>query len=183
MPARRDPETGLTRRGVSNGNERGSSKARRSRKIFLLETYAADVRAIRITYSDEAMTHLPTSLVGQVTTLIPQPEYFDRVWTNQVSIMEVHGIIAEIEEVPCCRCYRCGKPLVFETLTVDRITPGCKKTAEYPNGGTYVRKNIRPACGDCNSETGGALANAKALKRKKVTGRRGHRIETLEVAV
>ena len=33
-------------------------------------------------------------------------------------------------------------------LTVDRIVPGCQ-------GGRYVRTNIRPACGPCNSETGG----------------------------
>jgi hypothetical protein len=43
----------------------------------------------------------------------------------------------------------------FETvkalrLTIDRIIPGCA-------GGTYARNNIRPACGPCNSETGGAL--------------------------
>lgn len=52
---------------------------------------------------------------------------------------------------PACRCYRCGELLTVETITVDRIIPGCK-------GGTYRRDNIRPACGDCNSETGGALA-------------------------
>lgn len=67
-----------------------------------------------------------------------------------------------------CRCYRCGKLLfnpdtppenleyilasgAAQPLTVDRIIPGCK-------GGTYRRDNIRPACGGCNSETGGALA-------------------------
>lgn len=72
-----------------------------------------------------------------------------------------------------CRCYRCGKllfnpdasntvneeflirygtqVLTAEPLTVDRIIPGCQ-------GGTYRRNNIRPACGGCNSETGGALA-------------------------
>lgn len=49
-----------------------------------------------------------------------------------------------------CRCYRCGELLTFRTLTVDRIIPGCK-------GGRYVRTNIRPACADCNSETGGAV--------------------------
>lgn len=61
-----------------------------------------------------------------------------------------------------CRCYRCGKLLYDESstpyavalqhdaapLTVDRIVPGCR-------GGTYRRDNIRPACGACNSETGG----------------------------
>jgi 5-methylcytosine-specific restriction endonuclease McrA len=48
-----------------------------------------------------------------------------------------------------CRCYRCGVLLTYDTLTVDRIVPGCK-------GGRYVRNNIRPACSACNSETGGA---------------------------
>lgn len=52
--------------------------------------------------------------------------------------------------IPACRCYRCGLLLTADTLTVDRIVPGCK-------GGKYVRNNIRPACGRCNSETGGAL--------------------------
>lgn len=70
------------------------------------------------------------------------------------------------------RCYRCGCLLynpdvttaelqvcmrgldVYDTfrlaaLTIDRIVPGCQ-------GGTYRRNNIRPACGGCNSETGGA---------------------------
>lgn len=51
---------------------------------------------------------------------------------------------------PACRCYRCGVLLTVDTVTVDRIIPGCQ-------GGTYRRSNIRPACGPCNSETGGAL--------------------------
>lgn len=51
---------------------------------------------------------------------------------------------------PACRCYRCGKLLTVDTVTVDRIIPGCK-------GGTYRRTNIRPACGLCNSETGGSV--------------------------
>lgn len=65
-----------------------------------------------------------------------------------------------------CRCYRCGQllfnpdtpPVGIENgwraaapLTIDRIIPGCK-------GGSYRRNNIRPACGGCNSETGGPLA-------------------------
>lgn len=52
--------------------------------------------------------------------------------------------------VPACRCYRCGCLLVEETVSVDRIVPGCL-------GGTYRRDNIRPACLLCNSITGGAL--------------------------
>jgi hypothetical protein len=80
------------------------------------------------------------------------------------------------------RCYRCGcllfNPDDFNTpyeaactvpepwawplpqpLTVDRIIPGCQ-------GGTYRRTNIRPACGGCNSETGGQLAGTGKGKRK-----------------
>lgn len=56
--------------------------------------------------------------------------------------------------VPACRCYRCGALLTDETLTIDRIKPG-------RDGGTYRRDNIRPACGQCNSETGGGLARRK----------------------
>ena len=56
--------------------------------------------------------------------------------------------------IPACRCYRCGVLLTVDTVTVDRIVPGCK-------GGTYRRNNIRPACGRCNSETGGPLARTK----------------------
>lgn len=52
-----------------------------------------------------------------------------------------------------CRCYRCGQLLTENTVTVDRIVPGCR-------GGRYVRNNIRPACADCNSEAGGALRRA-----------------------
>lgn len=53
-------------------------------------------------------------------------------------------------DTPACRCYRCGTLLTEQTVTVDRIVPGCK-------GGRYVRGNIRPACAGCNSETGGGL--------------------------
>jgi 5-methylcytosine-specific restriction endonuclease McrA len=51
------------------------------------------------------------------------------------------------EGQPACRCFRCGALLTLETLTVDRIVPGCK-------GGTYRRGNIRPACIKCNRELG-----------------------------
>jgi hypothetical protein len=51
---------------------------------------------------------------------------------------------------PACRCYRCGKLLTVDTVTVDRIIPGA-------HGGTYRRNNIRPACGRCNSSTGATI--------------------------
>jgi tRNA(Ile2) C34 agmatinyltransferase TiaS len=59
-----------------------------------------------------------------------------------------------------CRCYRCGCLLSFETLEVDRIKPGCE-------GGTYARTNIRPACGDCNIETGNAVRLQRATDPSK----------------
>lgn len=47
-------------------------------------------------------------------------------------------------------CWRgCGTRLTVDTVTVDRIVPGCR-------GGTYRRENIMPACGPCNSSWGGA---------------------------
>lgn len=56
--------------------------------------------------------------------------------------------------VPACRCYRCGVLLTVDTVSVDRIIPGCQ-------GGTYRRDNIRPACLPCNSVTGGATRGAR----------------------
>lgn len=48
-------------------------------------------------------------------------------------------------------CSYCGVALTLDTVTVDRWpVPGCR-------GGRYVRGNIRPACGACNSSHGGAL--------------------------
>ena len=50
-----------------------------------------------------------------------------------------------------CAFAGCGAVLDAETLTVDRHPiPGCQ-------GGTYARKNIRPACQPCNSAHGGAV--------------------------
>lgn len=55
-------------------------------------------------------------------------------------------------------CYLCEVVLLEhedpdapgQAVTVDRIVPGCQ-------GGRYVRGNIRPACGPCNTSTGGRL--------------------------
>lgn len=52
---------------------------------------------------------------------------------------------------PACRCYRCGKLLTVDTVTVDRIVPGAL-------GGTYKRSNIRPCCSTCNASTGPSIA-------------------------
>lgn len=55
---------------------------------------------------------------------------------------------------PACRCYRCGELLTSDTVTVDRIKPGCR-------GGTYARSNIRPACGRCNASTGATVRSRR----------------------
>lgn len=63
------------------------------------------------------------------------------------------GLGRWLRDAPACRCYRCGELLTVDTVTVDRIVPGCR-------GGTYRRTNIRPACSRCNSETGATVRRA-----------------------
>jgi 5-methylcytosine-specific restriction endonuclease McrA len=60
---------------------------------------------------------------------------------------------------PACRCYRCGVLLTEDTVTVDRIKPGCR-------GGTYRRDNIRPACGRCNSQTGATTRSRRTAPKE-----------------
>ena len=67
-----------------------------------------------------------------------------REWLVQTYLADV-----QLFGYPACRCYRCGTLLTVDIVTVDRIIPGCC-------GGTYRRNNIRPACADCNSVTGGS---------------------------
>lgn len=116
------------KRGTTNGNARGSSYNRAARRQWLIDNYAADC-AIAIP------ARFTCELVIPVSHIVQYQEYGDSVYR-------------------CCRCYRCGKLLTVDTVTVDRIVPGCK-------GGTYARNNIRPACGGCNSETGGATRRVR----------------------
>lgn len=46
-----------------------------------------------------------------------------------------------------CVCWSCCVPLDFDSVTVDRITPGWQ-------GGRYTRDNIRPQCEVCAHEQG-----------------------------
>ena len=112
------------RRGTSNGNARGSSADRAARRAWLLTTYRADVDVLA-NEDGEIVSVVP---VGSITV-----DTYVGSWTR------------------ACRCYRCGALLTENTVTVDRIVPGCQ-------GGTYRRNNIRPACSKCNSETGGRLS-------------------------
>jgi 5-methylcytosine-specific restriction endonuclease McrA len=85
-------------------------------------------------------------------------EWLVETYRADVDAIDVRYIGGDqmVEDValPACRCYRCGILLTVDTVTVDRIIPGCK-------GGTYRRDNIRPACGPCNSITGGSTRAGK----------------------
>lgn len=100
---------------------RGNVTDRQRRKEWLLKTYAAD-SAIAIPARFRVELIIPVSKIDQYRL-------------DGDTVME------------CCRCYRCGKLLTIETVTVDRIIPGCE-------GGTYRRNNIRPSCSECANKQG-----------------------------
>lgn len=70
-----------------------------------------------------------------------------------------HFLLTKFGNGHTAPCYRCRVALTFLTITVDRIVPGAL-------GGRYVRSNIRPACGPCNSETGGKLGADRRAANK-----------------
>lgn len=116
-------------RGTSNSDARGSTRDRQRRREYLVKTYRADTEV---------------SVMGPHPDIYGRPRFDVQVYNPR---LDACGYRRE----PACRCYRCGALLSVDTVTVDRIVPGCK-------GGTYKRSNIRPACGFCNSSTGSALA-------------------------
>lgn len=121
----------MSARGTTNGNARGNAEDRRRRRAFLVETYRADVDVLH-------------GAELEVIAAVP--------------ISDGRGALEGDGWRKACRCYRCGELLTVDTVTVDRIVPGCR-------GGRYVRNNIRPACATCNSETGGAT-RSKPTKRE-----------------
>jgi 5-methylcytosine-specific restriction endonuclease McrA len=143
----------VTRRGTSNSGKNGSAAGRRARKRWLIQTYRADVDVLAIPYLERETPADSADLVFHLQRLKAEDE-------DQVVLLDWLPDSTGIYTVPqgqgeaACRCYRCGKLLWFRTLEVDRIHPGWKKSAKYPNGGTYVRENIRPACERCNKITG-----------------------------
>lgn len=112
---------GTRARGGSNGNERGGSVQRRRRREWLVATYRADVDVLVVTAHP-----YPTALIP----------------------VERGRVLEGLDVQPACRCYRCGMLLTVDTVSADRIKPGC-------DGGTYARSNIRPACLTCQCVTGG----------------------------
>lgn len=136
-------------RGTTNRNDRGSSEDRRRRREWLVETYRADVERVIIRIADGDPIESWWAKPGDYV------DYLARLATES-------GLEINVTVEPACRCYRCGKLLTANTVTVDRIVPGAR-------GGTYRRNNIRPACAYCNSETGAKLMHA--IRRAGVLGK------------
>lgn len=129
-----------TRRGTSNADVRGNSADRRRRHEWLVNTYRADVDVIDLDMFTRAIHGVPAT-----------PTYIE---------------VPLGEGDPACRCYRCAVLLTVDTVTADRIFPGIE-------GGKYGtpikdrrdgRTNVRPACGPCNSSTGGHLGAARRAR-------------------
>lgn len=125
-------------RGTTNTNVRGSSYDRRKRREWLCEIYRADVDVLDVD-------------MDQLASLGVTPLRFeDGLW-----------VVPQGQGDPACRCYRCGRLLTVDSVSPDRILPGCR-------GGRYTRDNIRPACEPCQSFTGGVLGNERKRALKAV---------------
>lgn len=134
-----EPEVKKTHRGTTNKNITGNSEDRRRRREWLVQTFRADV--------DVYECSLEFSM-GPVQ------------WPVAEDWREIYAYSPLIwERKAACRCYRCGGLLTVDTVTVDRIIPGCLN-------GTYRRDNIRPSCGSCAYVTGAQLGNARKAARK-----------------
>lgn len=118
--------TEYRRRADGGPDLRGNTTDRRRRREWLVEAWRANVDA-------------PKPEMNAPPKTADEAEY----WLYVESVPIGWGI-------PACRCYRCGTLLTVDTVTADRITPGCR-------GGRYTRDNIRPACFDCNSTEGGGV--------------------------
>lgn len=123
-----------TRRGSDHSNVRGSSIDRRRRRAFLMVAYAANIPGFVRCYRCGCLLFNPDAPPCPVDA----DTGYIRPTERQLSLYGTQLYSAL-------------------SLTIDRIVPGCM-------GGRYVRNNIRPACGPCNSETGGALSRSGGKK-------------------
>lgn len=148
----------MSYRGTTNRNARGGSPARRARRRWLVQTFRADQDLYRVT----RLSGFADVVAWQVTDAAANRA----IWED---------VGATVEQIPACRCYRCGILLTEDTVSPDRIIPGCE-------GGTYRRENIRPACEACQSLTGAMLGlerrsaikgelEAKAIERSRHPGK------------
>lgn len=122
------------RRGTTNRNARGGSQERLRRRQWLVSTYRADVDVV-------VLRNVGGSGRDVLIPVDPRRSEFPDV-------------------EPACRCYRCGALLTVQTVSADRIKPGCQ-------GGTYARNNIRPACSTCQSVVGGATRGPLSREKKE----------------
>ncbi len=137
----------MVRRGTTNRNARGGSEDRRRRREWLVMEFRADRDVVYIwdVKNGADPEGDPTWITDSTSS------------AGLVNLQEKWGRVAKA--FPACRCYRCGRLLTVQTVSPDRIIPGCE-------GGTYRRNNIRPACDDCQSRTGGALGAQRRLARR-----------------
>lgn len=140
-------------RGTSNSNDRGNTRTRAKRRAWLLDTWAADEPLLRVTWADGQVE------VDRSGTFGWRPDW----------LREQPGV-AEVEVLATARCYRCGALVHDGTVSVDRINPG----------GPYSNDNIRPACDNCNSATGGHLAAARSVGKVAVRRNRPRPAEQVD---
>lgn len=84
--------------------------------------------------------------------------------------------------IPCCRCYRCGDLLTVDTVTVDRIIPGCRG-GDVPQGQHQAglrRLQLRDRRGDTREAASPDFCTAQnsvyeAWRDGKAPGRRATR--------
>lgn len=136
-------------RGTSNTNDRGSAEARRKRKTWLFEVWAADWDVLTFPEVLELQDAFEEDGLEGKTLLFPAMAVLHGIW-----------VVAKGLGVPAVRCFRCGDLLTWETVECDRIKPGCE-------GGRYQKNNIRPVCGDCNKTLSGEYVKRRNAKRKK----------------
>ena len=124
---------GTRARGSSNGNDRGNVEQRRRRRAYLLETYAADVKLIKVEYED-----------GVTLMLEPTPTSDYRWWLTQINSLPLDDAtvaVLSVEEVLTARCYRCGCLLHDGTITSTASTP--RRTAARTLGIMCVPLAVR----------------------------------------
>lgn len=115
-----------------------SAEARRRRKQWLFEVWAADVVRVEIAYA-----------FGGGTFKQDLENYRD--WSTFEGYVGQEALV---------RCFRCGKTCSWDEVEVDWIKPGC-------DGGRYTRNNIRPCCPRCNTWLGEQAKKRKAERRAK----------------
>lgn len=152
----------VTSRGTSNTNDRGNSEQRRRRKRWLFEIWAADVDVV----TREEFFELRRACNEE--TDVP----FGGWGTWSFGWQDGWIVVTKGLGRPAVRCFRCGRLCDWDSVEADRIIPGAEKTKEFPNGGRYTKRNIRPVCGGCNKILAGEWVKRRNAKRRARNQRR-----------